>query len=354
MPPHRSPLRLVRLGALLALAWTAPIPTSLGDDAPPDDGLAWRSDYGQALEEARTSDRLLWIQFTGPWCPNCLRMEQDSFPAPAVVARSRSDFVAVKLRADVQEDLALSFGLTGLPATVLVDPSRNVLGVHQGYLGPEDLDGLLGRAVASRAPRHNVEDLADAPRLAREFVGPPEPSQIQIAKVEKPSKIEEHVELSGYCPVSLVAEKRLVEGQAEYAVAHQGRVYKFANLVTFNLFRRDPDRYVPANNGRCPVEQLDQGKEAPGDPRFGALYKGRLYLCASKQDRLRFVGDPDRYATVGVEEQGNCPHCLAEAGVLVPGDPRYSLTMAGRSYWFPDDQHRNAFMSLAPSRTIRR
>ncbi|KAJ3048203.1 hypothetical protein HK102_012749, partial [Quaeritorhiza haematococci] len=128
----------------------------------------------------------------------------------------------------------------------------------------------------------------------------------------------------------------------------------FANLVTFNLFRRDPERYVPANDGRCPVEQLEQGREAPGDPRYGALYKGRLYLCASVEDRLRFVQDPERYSTVGVEAQGNCPHCLDAEGLAVPGDPRYSLTQGGRRYWFPDESHRAAFMSLAPSQTIRR
>jgi YHS domain-containing protein len=275
-------------------------------------------------------------------------MEQESFPAPDVVARTRSDYVAVKLRADVDEELALGFNLTGLPATVLVDPSRTVLAVHQGYLGPDDLGGVLGRAVAARPARFNPEDLADGPRLASETVGPPE-----VAR-GKSAKREEHVELSGYCPVSLVAEKKLVEGQAEYAVSHQGRVYKFANRLTFNLFRRDPERYVPANDGRCPVEQLEEGREAPGDPRFGALYKGRLYLCSSNDDRLRFVQDPERYATVGVEARGNCPHCLDAEGLAVPGDPRYSLTQGGRRYWFPDESHRSAFMSLAPSRSIRR
>ena len=351
MAPQRSAMRFVRLGALIAMAWTASAASA--EETSPEAGPSWRSDYGAALAEAKSSDRLLWLQFTGPWCPNCLRMEQDSFPSPSVVARTRSDFVPVKLRADVDEELALNFNLTGLPATVIVDPSRNVLAVHQGYLGPAELDALLGRTLASHRPRHNVEDLADAPRLALEPVGPPDPSELDFASSEKPAKTDEHAELSGYCPVSLVAEMRLVEGQPEYVVSHRGRKYRFANLVTFNLFRRDPERYVPANDGHCPVEQVDHERSIQGDPQFGVLYRGRLYLCASDEDRERFVQEPERYATVGVEERGNCPHCLA-GGAIVPGDPRYTLTQGGLRYWFPDEGHRSAFMSLAPSRTIRR
>ena len=76
------------------------------------------------------------------------------------------------------------------------------------------------------------------------------------------TKTETQVALSGFCPVSLVSDKRLVQGQSEYTVTHEGRLYRFANLVTFNLFRRDPERYVPVNQGNCPVSQLDRKTSA--------------------------------------------------------------------------------------------
>ena len=76
--------------------------------APDPDPIAWRDDYGTALEEARAANRLLWIQFTGPWCPNCTRMERESLPHPAVVQHARESFVPLKLRSDVHEQLALS------------------------------------------------------------------------------------------------------------------------------------------------------------------------------------------------------------------------------------------------------
>src|SRR5271166_6142140 len=84
------------------------------------EGIPWRTDYSRALEEAQARNQLLWIQFTAPWCPNCTRMEQDSFAHPTIREHARRSFVPVKLRSDVNEELALSFELSGLPATVIV------------------------------------------------------------------------------------------------------------------------------------------------------------------------------------------------------------------------------------------
>ena len=52
--------------------------------------IAWREDYAGAMENARAGNRLLWIQFTGPWCPNCTRMERDSFPSPTIIEHSEA------------------------------------------------------------------------------------------------------------------------------------------------------------------------------------------------------------------------------------------------------------------------
>jgi YHS domain-containing protein len=260
-------------------------------------------------------------------------MERDSFPHDTVVQRARRSFVPVKLRSDIHEQLALSFNLSGLPATVVVAPTREVVAIHQGYLGPQELDSLLREALARRPGREAMEPSA--------------------GKEPKP-KLEPQLALSGYCPVSLISNRRLVPGQTEYTVQHEGRVYLFADLVMSNLFRRDPERYIPLNNGRCPVNQVDRGQARPGDPRCGVLYQGHLYLCATAEDRRRFLKDPERYASADVAERGFCPHCLQGSGRLVKGDPRYSIRREGRRYLFPDTSHRDAFLTSADPKTARR
>ncbi len=301
------------------------------------EGISWRTDYARALEEAQSRNQLLWIQFTAPWCPNCTRMEQDSFAHPTIREHARRSFVPVKLRADVNEELALSFELSGLPATVIVAPSRQVILVRQGYLGPNELGNLLQDARQRHKPETEVasKDLEKQKAEGDQNARPP---------AARP-KTETEVALSGYCPVSLVSDKRLVPGQLEYTVTHEGRLYRFASLVSFNLFSKDPQRYVPVNQGNCPVAQLDRSTKQPGDPRYGVLYQGRLFLCGSDADRQRFLQEPVRYAAIDVAENGFCPHCLAQNGLLVRGDPRYDLSREGRRYWFPDPTHRDAFLS---------
>ena len=214
-----------------------------------------------------------------------------------------------------------------------------MISVRQGYLGPSELGDLLQEATR----RLN----AASQLAAKESTKAKDPAGQGAKRPPSKPKTETEIALSGFCPVSLVSDKRLVPGQAEYTVTHEGRLYRFASLVTFNLFNKDPQRYVPVNNGNCPVAQLDRRVTQPGDPKYGVLYQERLYLCASDADRKRFLQEPVRYAAVDVAENGFCPHCLAENGLLVRGDPRYDLSRQGRRYWFPDPTHRDAFLSAA-------
>lgn len=331
--------RGLRLRALVAISTAALI--SLGSArAQNPDYIAWRTDYSAALEEARAGGQPLWIQFTGPWCPNCLKMERDSFTQPIVRERANSGVIPLKLQADVNEELAMSLGLSGLPASVLLDPSRRVLAAHQGYLGPEELAGFLDQAIASRTTEQPAEEAAEAGRLAESD--------------ELAEEAEAPVALAGYCPVALVSTNQMIPGRDALAFAYEGRLYKCADQAALDKFRRDPERYAPASEGACPVRRIDQGEAVAGDPRWGVLYQGRLYVCASEAEQLQFVENPGRYATVDVEDGGYCPHCIAQGGDLVPGVPKWGLAREGRRYWFPDSEHRRAFLANLTNAALRR
>jgi len=299
------------------------------------EAISWRDDYGNALEEARTANRLLWIQFTGPWCPNCTRMERDSFPHPTIVEHARQSFVPLKLQSDVHEQLALHFNLSALPATVLVAPNREVVAVHQGYLGPEEFDAFLREALV----RH--PEIAAAQRRPTASTD----AMTSSRTADTPQKKETQLALSGYCPVSLIKGHKLVRGQVEYTVQHEGRIYRFADRVMVDLFRREPHRYVPSNGGSCPVTQVEKRTSLPGNPKWGILYQEHLFLCATEGDRRRFLQSPERYSMVDVAEQGFCAHCIEQSGLLVRGDPGVEIMRDGLRYWFPDLAHRDAFVT---------
>jgi hypothetical protein len=117
--------------------------------------IPWRTDFHGAEMEARARSRLLWVQFTGSWCPNCLRMERESFVHPQVVDQACSNFIPVKIQSEQHEDLVDRFGLSGIPATVLVKPSGEVIARHEGYVGAAAFHGFLERALiqSGRSPR---------------------------------------------------------------------------------------------------------------------------------------------------------------------------------------------------------
>src|SRR4051812_43036364 len=130
--------RIIRVGlaASLAIGLAGPSPDRRALAADDARKIDWREDLGQAQAEAKSRDLLLWIQFTGPWCINCRRMDRATFVHPGVVARSRDLFVPVKLRSDEHEALAQSLGLTSLPSTVIVRPNGEVVEKYEGYIEP--------------------------------------------------------------------------------------------------------------------------------------------------------------------------------------------------------------------------
>lgn len=295
--------------------------------------IAWRVDLNQARSEAKATNRLIWIQFTGPWCHNCRRMEHESFNDPRVTGHAASDFIPVKLRSDVHEDLALGFGLSSLPATVILRPGGEVVAKVQGYVAPDSYVSFLQSTLAGEG-RSGPRALADAIVPA---TGPPS---------QRPPA------LGGYCPVSLVDGHRLVAGGVGVTAEHGGAVYRFASVAGRDAFRNAPERYVPVNGGRCAVAQVDRGVARAGSPNWGALFGGHLFLFGDETDRARFLKRPARYTHVDGADRGFCPHCWAVDRWLVRDKPTYSLTRGGLRDVFPEPA---TLVVLRPgSATVRR
>ena len=262
---------------LLAYAGLAQLLFVHGAAATDGRSIGWRSDLGSAQAESRARDLPLWIQFTGPWCVNCRRMERGAFVHPLVIAASRDRFVPVKLRSDEYEQFALSLGLSALPSTVIVRPSGEVIDKWEGYGEPGEFLVFLEQS---------------------------------LAKFRREGRVE--VALASYCPVSLVDRRQLVSGQPSLVARRFGLEYRFADEAARRAFLATPERYAPSNRGECPVRQVDGGVFHPGHPRWGVLYRGHLYLCAEAAERERFLKNPERYANVDLATRSTCPHCWAE------------------------------------------
>lgn len=293
--------------------------------------INWREDLGQAQAEAKSRDLLLWIQFTGPWCINCRRMDRATFIHPGVTTRSREQFVPLKLRSDEHEALAVSLGLTSLPSTVIVRPNGEVVEKYEGYIEPETFDVTLADVL--RREGRSPEQLA--------------------AKARKKAQDKDgEVGLAGYCPVSLLVEKKLVPGRPDLTARHDGKIFHFAGETELQEFRRKPDAFAPANDGRCPVTQVDRGDFHRGDPRWGVVYNGHLFLFKDLAERDLFVKDPERYANVDLADRATCPHCRTRTTLARRAPARFSA--AAQVPGLPPIPPDRIEALLGPTSTVRR
>src|SRR3954470_14878979 len=78
----------------------------------PAQRIEWRADLRRAVAEAEATNRLLWLQFTGPWCHFCQLMERESFIHPKVVNQAHDHFIPIKLQSEENEDLATRFAIS--------------------------------------------------------------------------------------------------------------------------------------------------------------------------------------------------------------------------------------------------
>jgi YHS domain-containing protein/thiol-disulfide isomerase/thioredoxin len=319
--------------------------------------LPWRDDFARAQEEARSRNRPLWVQFTGPWCGYCRRMESEVFVSPEIIALARDQFIPVQVQSDVNEELVARFDLSGLPATYLLDPSGRVIAKQEGYADPRSFRQFLDEALtrlARFAPRGEAVSRHSLPSLP-----PNEPVSLTgpgPANTETDPRVgggsQQGIALGGLCPVSLVQEHRLVPGQRSLSWRLNGDEYWFASAAYRDAFRRQPEAFLPVDEGRCVVSRLDSGLLRPGQARFGLVYQDRIYLCADAVARDRFARDPERYANTDVADLGYCPHCRNQFGRLVRGSPRFALQHAGRRFFFPNAEHLAAFRD-SPEKYLR-
>lgn len=198
---------------LLALAQLVAASRSPGGDTA---GIAWRPDLASAQAEAKGRNLPLWIQFTGPWCVNCRRMDRGAFASPPIVAASRDRFVPVKLRSDEYEQLALNLGLSALPSTVILKPTGEVIDRWEGFGEAGEFLLFLDETLAS---------------FERDRDG-----RVELA-------------LASYCPVSLVEQHKLVPGRATVTARRDGFEYRFADDAALMRVPGEP-REVRAGQSR--------------------------------------------------------------------------------------------------------
>ena len=159
-----------------------------------------------------------------------------------------------------------------------------------------------GQALPSTYPSTQAPTQSATPQRQQQIHQRPIEKQLQPPVVHVPPAVNNQPKLglNGYCPVSLSdlnnTGAKWVKGDPKYGIIHRGRLYLFAGQHQLDVFKKFPERLAPVISGYDPVIFTDHHQLIDGVRELGVSYKGQVYLFQSKQSLQQFWTAPDRYA----------------------------------------------------------
>ena len=128
------------------MAWLATSVTASGAD--------WQTDYGKALQTAKSQNKRVLLDFTGSdWCGPCIQLKKQVFSRPEFRAYADKNLILVevdypqrnKQSAELKkqnEKLSQQYGIDekGFPTIVILDPAGKKVRELTGYEGETTAD----------------------------------------------------------------------------------------------------------------------------------------------------------------------------------------------------------------------
>ena len=88
---------------------------------------------------------------------------------------------------------------------------------------------------------------------------------------------DDRLALKGYDSVAYFTENRPMAGNSQYRHEWDGAIYQFVSAKHLELFKADPDRYLPQYHNWC-AASVAKGVKVHGNPEYWLVVNGRLYL----------------------------------------------------------------------------
>ncbi len=113
--------------------------------------IVWQPTFEKAQQSAKSSGKLLLVDFYTDWCGACKWMDANLYTDSTVVAEARNT-VNVKVNAEKRTDLAKKYGITGFPTLVWLDGNGEVVDKLEGAPSKADvMVKIMQQARSSQA-----------------------------------------------------------------------------------------------------------------------------------------------------------------------------------------------------------
>ncbi|MEM9825134.1 MAG: thioredoxin family protein [Planctomycetota bacterium] len=380
--------------------------------------IPWQSNLREAHAAAQKQNKPLLLHFYSDSCPPCRVLEEGAFKDAKVQSSIAGGFVAVKINVAEQQDLAEMFKVRKIPTDVIVTTDGQPLSHRVSPLDVSDYVAMLDTAIqpllqarqpmqgarqpmqqarstgnvaanvppmqepafqrqpaaetvsakmpqpptldfdtenetSTQAPSSNpyVTGIAmpkpqtagnagtanaattnvpnatlnsptsslktpqafetptslGSPSLGSPTLGSPtakaDPSRSVAAEATTPSHPNLELSFEGYCSVTVVEEEEWLQGNPKYGVVHLGQLYLFASEAKMQKFLANPVPYTPMLNGIDVVRYFEERIIVPGKREFAAVDADhkRVFFFADEAALEHFEQTSQRYVPAAIE-----------------------------------------------------
>ncbi|MEO9929860.1 DUF255 domain-containing protein [Rhodopirellula bahusiensis] len=301
--------------------------------------ITWRKDLTAAQAEAQQNGKGLLLHFTSDNCVWCDRLEAGAFKSPEVGSAVEKKFVPVKVHAGKSPELAKMFGVTKFPTDVMITPTGKPLGTSVSPQDPTRYIAMLALAARKMPAAAPATQAPNAPQtMLASNASPTTPAKAAVATTPPRTQQNPHV-----------ASNNLPSPDSQFAGGATGQL---AGARTDGMTLGMPAQAAPqpeaktpafgtdqpklAMEGFCSVTVINEDQWIEGNPKFGVVHLGKLYLFQSEAKMKTFLADPAPYTPVLNEID---VVRFFEERVIVPGKRQFGMKdpVHQRMFFFADE-----------------
>jgi protein disulfide-isomerase len=322
--------------------------------------IRWTHDIDRARQQAAETNRLVLVHFWSRSCAPCMQLERTVFADVAFARGLESDFVPVKINADDFAITTQRYGITRLPTDVVITPSGELVCKTLCPATASEYTAQLRQIVVDHgAARARAEEQIAERMRKSQFAGPPLASSplasspvaaagsnvatTSASTTMRPQAQEGPDPRLPYGKVNVAIPSQPVASQglaSQPGPAHVPLAVPPGLTIAKPPLPTPSPNSLPGLDGFCPVRLVTQHRWQSGDPRYGAVHRGRVYLFAGPEEQRAFLTNPDYYSPV----LAGCDAVYySDRNQLVPGARQYGVFFRNRIFLFADESSAGAF-----------
>lgn len=101
--------------------------------------IKWHTDLNAALEEAKETNKTVFVYFYTTWCGACRAFDENTLSDPEVQDRLSKNYISVKIDISKNPQLASDYKIYSVPSLVFLNSDGSEIKRHGGYMDLKDL-----------------------------------------------------------------------------------------------------------------------------------------------------------------------------------------------------------------------